>query len=114
MHTRLDSGYSCLGNLLEDAILQKLISVTQLTQEEIKSQEKSMAPEKYAKLFVSYVTLFTNISVIGITDHNTGKELDYLLNEAKQTNGKLTIMPGVEITSSHGIHILCLFNPEKP
>ena len=114
VQTRLDSGYSCIGNSLENGKLQQLIDATQLTQAEITAQEKSMTAEKYAKLFVSYVTLFTDVSVIGVTDHNTGKELDYLLNEAKQTDEKLTIIPGVEVSSSHGIHILCLFDPEKP
>ncbi|MFP4514742.1 MAG: TrlF family AAA-like ATPase [Parcubacteria group bacterium] len=114
VQTRLDNGYSCLGNLLEDEKLQQLITATGLTETEIKSQEKSITADKYAKLFVNYVTLFTDVSVIGITDHNTGKELDDLLNEANQTDGKLTIIPGVEVSSSHGIHILCLFNSEKP
>ncbi len=114
VQTRLDNGYSCLGDSLETESLQQLIQATGLTEAEIKSQEKSISAEDYAKLFVNYVTLFTDISVIGITDHNTGKELDHLLNQSKQTDGKLTIIPGVEISSSHGIHILCLFDPEKP
>ena len=70
VQTRLDSDYSCLGNSLENGKLQQLINATQLTQAEITSQEKSMTAEKYAKLFVSYVTLFTDIGVIGITDHS--------------------------------------------
>src|SRR3989338_2211302 len=114
VQTRLDNGYSCLGNSLENGRLQQLITTTGLTEAEITSQEKSMTPENYAKLFVGYVTLFTDVSVFGITDHNTGKELDHLLYEAKQTDEKLTIIPGVEVSSSHGIHILCLFDLEKP
>lgn len=114
VQTRLDNDYSCLGNSLESEKLQQLTTATGLTEAEITSQEKSMTADKYAKLFINYVTLFTDVSVIGITDHNTGNELDHLINEANQTNEKLTIIPGVEVSSSHGIHILCLFNPEKP
>ena len=40
--------------------------------------------------------------------------LDYLIAESQFINGGLTIIPGVEIASSHGIHILCLFDPKKP
>jgi hypothetical protein len=42
VQTRLDSGYSCLGNSLENEKLQQLINATGLTEAEIKSQEKSM------------------------------------------------------------------------
>ena len=113
VQTRLDNNYKCLGNLLDNEKLQKLIGITELTKAEITAQEKSMSPEKYARLFVNYVTLFTDISVIGITDHNTGKELDFLIKESKNTKGNLTTIPGVEVASSHGIHILCLFDPQK-
>lgn len=113
VQTRLDNHYKCLGTSLDSEKLEKLIKVTGLTETEIIKGEKSISADKYAKFFVNYVTLFTDISVIGITDHNTGKELDYLIEESKKTEGNLTIIPGVEITSTHGIHILCLFDPEK-
>lgn len=114
VQTRLDNGYTCLGNSLDDGKLNILIEKTGLSKAEITAQEKSIHAEKYAKLFVSHITNFTDITTIGITDHNTGKELDFLIKESQQTSGKLTIIPGVEISSSHGIHILCLFDPEKP
>lgn len=114
VQTRLDNGYGCLGRSLDQEKIQKLIEVTGLTEAEITAQEKSISADKYAKLFVGYTTLFTDISVIGITDHNEGKELDYLIREAEKTEGKLTILPGVEVASTQGIHMLCLFNPENP
>jgi len=114
VQTRLDNNYTCLGSSLEREKLKKLIDLCRLTEAEITSQEKSIDAEKYAKLFVNYIVHFTDVSAIAITDHNTGKELDSLMHEAEQTNGKLTIIPGVEVASSHGIHILCLFNPELP
>jgi hypothetical protein len=114
VQTRLDAGYSCLGlsSLTADqlALLKK---ETGLTDVEITSQEKTISPEKYAKLFVAYVTNFTDIGVVAITDHNTGKELDSLLQEAEKIKGRLTILTGVEISSTQGIHILCIFDPQK-
>jgi len=109
VQTRLDAGYSCLGlsSLTADqlALLKK---ETGLTDVEITSQEKIISPEKYAKLFVAYVTNFTDIGVVAITDHNTGKELDSLLQEAEKIKGRLTILTGVEISSTQGIHIFCI------
>src|SRR3989338_2162252 len=114
VQTRLDANYGCLGtsNLTKDK-MDILKKETGLTEAEITSQEKTIPPEKYAKLFVSYITNFTEIKVVAITDHNTGKELDSLLQEAEKTNGKLVIIPGVEISSSQGIHMLCLFDTNK-
>lgn len=114
VQTRRDAQYLCLGqSTLSEEQLEKLKSVTGLSTAEITSQEKSISPEKYAKLFVSFLTNFSDISVVGITDHNSGKELDSLLFEAEQTDGKLVILPGVEIASNQGIHILCLFDPRN-
>jgi predicted ATPase len=114
VQTRLDKGYRCLGNntLTEDQ-LNRLTALTGLTKAQITAQEKNISSEEYAKLFVSYLLAFTDISAIAVTDHNTGAELDALLAEAEKTDGKLTILPGVEVSSTHGIHMLCIFNPAK-
>lgn len=114
VQTRLDKDYKCLSRTLSSKKLEQLESATGLTEAEITSQEESMAPEKYAKLLVNYITLFTDISVVAITDHNSGKELDYIINEAKTSEGKLSVIAGVEVSSSQGIHMLCLFDSEKP
>ena len=115
VQTRLDQNYSCLGNsTLAKEQLDALIVATGLSEEEITAQEKSISSEKYAKLFIKYIELFTDISVVAVTDHNTGKELDILIEEAKSSSREITIIPGVEVTSSHGIHIVCLFNPLRP
>ena len=49
---------------------------------------------------------------IAITDHNSGEWIDKIKEKAK---GKLTVIPGVEITCSGGagIHIIALFDPTK-
>lgn len=52
---------TCLGNnSLSVADLQKLITATGLTKTEITAQEKEIDAQKYAKLFIKYVELFTD------------------------------------------------------
>ncbi len=114
VHTRLDQNYACLGtSSLNAGDLNKLTSATGLTIPEITSQEKTIDVQKYAKLFVKYIELFTDISVLGITNHNTGAELDAIIAEAENTSRKIYVLPGVEISSAQGIHILCLFDSNK-
>jgi len=114
VQTRLDANYSCLGpNSLSEDQLNLLIEKTKLDRTEITSKEKDIDAIKYAKLFVGYITLFTDLEAVVVTDHNTGAELDYLIAEAQATGGKLTILPGVEVCSNQGIHILCIFDPKR-
>lgn len=114
VQTRIDQGYSCFGtSSLTPQQLSTLKATTGLTDIEIGSQEKTISPEKYAKLLVAYITLFTDVSVIGVTNHNSGKELDQIIAEAQSTGNKLSVLPGVEVSSTQGIHMLCLFDPEK-
>lgn len=115
VHTRLDQNYVCLdGSTLTGEQLNVLISATGLSETEIKDQEKIISAEKYARLFVKFVEIFTDINVIAVTNHNTGEELDALIKEAHLSSREIVILPGVEVTSSHGIHILCLFDPLAP
>ncbi len=51
------------------------------------------------------------IAVIAITDHNTGKAIDPLLIKNSELGNKITILPGVEVISSEGIHLIVIFNP---
>lgn len=114
VQTRLDQNYTCLGTSSLDAEdLNKLVSVTGLTIPEITSQEKTIDAQKYAKLFIKYVELFTDISVLGITDHNIGAELDTIIAEAENASRIISVLPGVEVSSAQGIHILCLFDSNK-
>ncbi len=114
VQTRLDLNYSCLGtNSLSPEQLKKITEVTGLKESEITSNEKELNAEQYSKLFISYLDLFTDISVLAITDHNRGDELDYLISASKLAERALTILPGVEISSSHGIHILGVFDPNR-
>lgn len=53
-----------------------------------------------------------NIAVVAITDHNTGKAIDPLLAKNQELKYPITILPGVEVISSEGIHLLVIFNPD--
>lgn len=114
VHTRIDKHYKCLGiELLKADQLRLLCDSTGLSEAQVTSQEKEISPSDYARLFISYVSLLTDISVIGITDHNSGELLDAILEASSETHSGLVVLPGVEVSSSHGIHILCLFDPQR-
>lgn len=51
------------------------------------------------------------ISVIAITDHNSGEAIDSLLAKNVSLGEPVSILSGVEVISSEGIHILAVFNP---
>ena len=114
VQTRLDHGYKSLGQAhsLSAENFSKLQKLSGLTEKEITLQETQISSDKYAKLLLAYTQLFTAIKVIGITDHNRGDLLDDLIKEAK--NFEISVIPGVEISSAQGIHMLCLFDADKP
>lgn len=118
VHTRADetnTGYHCLGeHSLDDDQLGQLIEATGLSRADIVSREKQITAAEYAKLFVQYIGLFTDISVVAITNHNSGSEIDEIISESGNSQKLLRILPGVEVASTQGIHMLCIFDPEKP
>lgn len=52
------------------------------------------------------------ISVIGITDHNFGGSIDIALKIIEEENLDIIILPGVELNTQEGWHVLIYFNPE--
>lgn len=50
------------------------------------------------------------ISVLAITDHNSVSGVSAFRAAAEKY--KITIFPGFELTSSEGIHILCIYSPD--
>jgi predicted metal-dependent phosphoesterase TrpH len=52
------------------------------------------------------------LSVIAITDHNSTKNIDVALEEAEHYAGRLLMVPGIEVTTSHG-HLLAYFDPSR-
>src|SRR3989344_2858843 len=61
--------------------------------------------------FISHC-VSNNIAVVAITDHNTGKAIDPLLAKNHELEYPITILPGVEVISSEGIHLLVIFDPD--
>ncbi len=52
------------------------------------------------------------LSIIAITDHNSDKNVAAAIAHAQQYAGRLLVLPGVEVTTSHG-HLLVYFAPES-
>ena len=53
------------------------------------------------------------MSVIAITDHNSNKNVQRTIDHAQQNHaGKILVLPGVEVTTSHG-HLLVYFASDQ-
>jgi PHP family Zn ribbon phosphoesterase len=52
------------------------------------------------------------IDVVGITEHNDVSWIDELRRAAGDLG--MHLLPGFEVESKEGIHVLCLFDPDKP
>jgi PHP family Zn ribbon phosphoesterase len=50
------------------------------------------------------------IELLGITEHNDVSWIDELRRAAKEVG--LHLLPGFEVESAEGVHVLCLFDPE--
>jgi predicted ATPase len=53
-----------------------------------------------------------NISVLGITDHNTGYAIDLCVEICQKDKNNVIILPGVELDTSEGWHLLVFFSDE--
>ncbi|MCG8457581.1 MAG: hypothetical protein MI919_15005, partial [Holophagales bacterium] len=51
------------------------------------------------------------ITVLAITDHNSAEDVPYFLSAAAPHEG-LHIFPGLELRSSEGVHVLCIYPKE--
>ena len=104
------------GITLEKEQVNKLKELTKLESNQIQSDHKNLTDKEYAKLYVEYLVNFTDLTLVGIANHNTGKGLQSILNylENKQQENdyykKLTILPGVEIGGADRCHIVIIFN----
>ena len=54
------------------------------------------------------------LDAIAVTDHNAAAMVEELKNAAAQTQPRLVVFPGTEITSSEGVHLLVVFPPGSP
>jgi energy-coupling factor transporter ATP-binding protein EcfA2 len=55
--------------------------------------------------------LKAGLEVVALTDHNAVHFIDAA---KKAADGRLTILPGVEISASDGYHVLCIFESSTP
>lgn len=51
----------------------------------------------------------TGVSVLAITDHNSVRDISLFRAAAQGTD--VTILPGFELESTEGIHVLCIYSP---
>lgn len=51
------------------------------------------------------------VKVIAITDHNQVGGINAIKKQAEPSG--ITVLPGFEVASSEGVHLLCIFNPDK-
>lgn len=51
-----------------------------------------------------------DISVLGVTDHNHVRGIVPIRAEARRRG--ITVFPGFELTTSEGVHVLCLYSPD--
>ena len=100
--------------------LANLVDLTGLDAGQINSKHEQLDDRKYAKLFVEYYVNYTDVNVIGIANHNTGKGIDEIIKylESKKDYSNLSniynhkyIFPGVEIGACDKAHIILVFNP---
>ena len=74
-----------------------------------RGQESDSNPADYAKAIVAKAADL-EISVLAITDHNSVSGLAAFRGAA--AGHQITIFPGFELSSSEGIHILCIYPPD--
>ncbi|HEX7456457.1 MAG TPA: hypothetical protein VF303_03250 [Candidatus Nanoarchaeia archaeon] len=67
---------------------------------------------RFEKDFIQHC-IVNKIEAVAITDHNTGEAVDGLLKASTSTGNKVFILPGVEVISTEGTHILVIFNPSE-
>jgi len=65
--------------------------------------------DKFNKDFIKHC-IDSSIAVVAITDHNTGEAIDGLIQQNKIFGEKITILPGVEVISTEGVHLLIIFD----
>ncbi len=74
-----------------------------------RGQEGVSNPVDYAKAIVAKAVEL-DVSVLAITDHNSVTSVAEFRNAA--ADREITIFPGFELSSSEGIHILCIYPPD--
>jgi hypothetical protein len=67
---------------------------------------------------VAAAIVATDVDVVAITDHDTVAWTDEVIREvrkhAKKAGRRITVLPGVEVTTYDGVHLLAIFGQETP
>lgn len=105
------------GPTLTTEQLDYLNQKTAIEKVKISSKHDKLTDEEYAKIYIEYLVKFTDLNVIAITNHNTGKGLQAIIDYLKTKKedplyNRLHIFPGVEILATDKCHILIIFNLE--
>jgi len=79
---------------------------------------KEQNDDEYPKIFITHLYSIDNLGVIALTDHNSANWIDRIIQANENHNPgngreKITILPGVEIETGDGIHLLVIFNPDS-
>jgi PHP family Zn ribbon phosphoesterase len=71
-------------------------------------------PDARAELALAYLKAAKDrgIELVGITEHHDVSWIDELRHAASRL--KLELLPGFEVESQEGIHVLCLFDRKTP
>lgn len=76
-----------------------------------RGQASDQSASEYARAIVQKAAE-QGVSVLAITDHNSVSSLAEFRGAAADVG--ITIFPGFELSSSEGIHILCIYPPDTP
>ena len=105
------------GPTLNSEQLNRLQALTGIEKAKIQSKHESLTDEEYAKLYIEYLIEYTDLDVIGIADHNTGRGIQAILNyltEKRKSDpsrySRLNILPGVEFGADDKCHIIAIFD----
>lgn len=74
-----------------------------------RSQTPKKDEESYIRVLINKAVEL-DIRVLVVTDHNHVGSIDKIRNAAQQHD--IVVFPGFEISSSEGVHVLCLYPPD--
>ena len=58
---------------------------------------------------VANMAALMGLSVIAVTDHNSCRNAGAVMAAARESRLPLTVIPGMEVTTSEEVHVVCLF-----
>lgn len=76
-----------------------------------RGQDSQGTAQEYARALVQKA-VDLGISVLAITDHNSVRGVPEILAAAEEEEAAIHVLPGFELASSEGVHVLCIYPPE--